>query len=122
MCQGVTRKSIFRGYWVSAFAGMTAVVCGALLRPPIAWAAEPTSTQIDEGVSIYDDVCAMCHGLGMIEPRGLAFNLRKFPKDDFERFRKSVLNGKGSMPAWRDKLTDEDIALLWAYISSSGAN
>jgi mono/diheme cytochrome c family protein len=82
-------------------------------------AAEPTAAQIDEGVSIYDDVCAMCHGLDMINPGGLTFDLRKFPKNDFERFRNSVLNGKGGMPAWRDKLSDEDIALLWAYISSS---
>jgi mono/diheme cytochrome c family protein len=82
-------------------------------------AAEPTSVEIDEGVSIYDDICAMCHGLAMINPRGPAFDLRKFPKDDFERFRNSILNGKGGMPAWRGKLTDEDIASLWAYVSSS---
>jgi mono/diheme cytochrome c family protein len=86
----------------------------------MAQAAEPTSAQIDEGLSIYDDVCAMCHGLDMIRPPGgLAFDLRNFPKTDFARFRNSVLNGKGGMPAWRDQLSDEDIALLWAYISSS---
>jgi cytochrome c6 len=102
-----------------AFAGMTALVCGALLCSPSAQAEEPTPAQIDEGLSIYDDVCAMCHGLEMINPGGLAFDLRKFPKNDFERFRNSVLGGKGGMPAWRDKLSDEDIALLWAYVSSS---
>jgi mono/diheme cytochrome c family protein len=103
-----------------AVAGMTALVCGVLFRSQMASAADPTPAQIDEGVSIYDDVCAMCHGLDLIKPPGgLAFDLRTFPKDDFERFRNSVLNGKGGMPAWRDKLTDEDIALLWAYVSSS---
>jgi len=90
------------------------------LRP--APAAEPTSEQIEEGVSIYEDFCAMCHGRNMMNTGGFAFDLRKFPKNDFARFRSSVLNGKGGMPAWRDKLTDEDIDLLWAYISTSSAN
>jgi mono/diheme cytochrome c family protein len=32
-----------------------------------------------------------------------------------------VLNGKGrAMPAWRDKLSDEDVAGLWAYVRSGG--
>jgi len=32
-----------------------------------------------------------------------------------------VLNGKGSaMPAWAGKLSDEDVANLWAYVASGG--
>jgi mono/diheme cytochrome c family protein len=105
-----------------AFAGMTAGICGMLIFAPPVRAAEPTPEQIEEGVSIYEDFCAMCHGRDLINPGGLAFDLRKFPKDDFARFRDSVLNGKGGMPAWRDKLSDEDLTLLWAYIGSSGGN
>jgi mono/diheme cytochrome c family protein len=101
---------------LSAFALMTIFVV------PSARAAEPTSEQIEEGVSIYEDFCAMCHGRNMMNPGGFAFDLRQFPKNDFARFRNSVLNGKGGMPAWRDKLTDEDIDLLWAYIGTSSAN
>jgi mono/diheme cytochrome c family protein len=57
----------------------------------------------------------------MVNPGALSFDLRKFPKDDFERFKGSVLNGKGrAMPAWRDKLSDEDVAGLWAYVRSGG--
>jgi mono/diheme cytochrome c family protein len=93
-----------------------------LLAAAAAHAADPTPEEIEEGVSIYEDFCAMCHGRDLINPGGLAFDLRKFPKGDFERFRNSVLNGKGGMPAWRDKLSDEDITLLWAYIGSSSAN
>jgi mono/diheme cytochrome c family protein len=34
-----------------------------------------------------------------------------------------VLNGKGQgMPAWRDKLADDDLTLLWAYVRSGGGN
>jgi cytochrome c6 len=98
------------------------VVVGVLLLAASARAAEPTSAQIEEGVSIYEDFCAMCHGRNMMNPGGFAFDLRQFPKNDFARFRNSVLNGKGGMPAWRDKLTDEDVDLLWAYIGTSSAN
>jgi hypothetical protein len=36
--------------------------------------------------------------------------------DDF-----CVLNGKSlAMPAWRDKISDDDVNLLWAYVRSGG--
>jgi hypothetical protein len=53
----------------------------------------------------------------MVAPGGVTFDLRKFPKDDFERFRNAVLNGKSpAMPAWRDRISDDDVKLLWAYV------
>jgi mono/diheme cytochrome c family protein len=106
----------------SRIAVFTSMLVATLLPLPLAQAAEPTSQQIEEGVSIYEDFCAMCHGRNMMNTGGFAFDLRQFPKNDFARFRNSVLNGKGGMPAWRDKLTDEDIDLLWAYIGTSSAN
>ena len=46
---------------------------------------------------------------------------RKFPKGDFDRFRNAVLNGKPpAMPPWRDKVGDDDVKLLWAYVRSGG--
>jgi len=89
---------------------------------PVARAADPTPEQIDQGRGVYEDFCAMCHGRDMAIGGGFAFDLRKFPKDDFERFRNSVLNGKGGMPAWRDKLADDEVALLWAYVRGGGSN
>lgn len=54
-------------------------------------------------------------------PGDVTFDLRKFSKDDFERFRNVVLNGKSpAMPAWRDKISDDDVKLLWAYVRSGG--
>ena len=86
---------------------------------PTTSAAE--SDLIEQGRDLYADTCAACHGRDMVNAGGIAFDLRKFPKDDFARFRSSVLNGKNeAMPAWRDKIDDSDLAALWAYVRSGG--
>jgi mono/diheme cytochrome c family protein len=76
---------------------------------------------LEQGRDLYADTCAACHGRDMVNAGGIAFDLRKFPKDDFARFRNSVLNGKSeAMPPWRDKIDDNDLAALWAYVRSGG--
>jgi cytochrome c55X len=83
--------------------------------------ARAADGDVDQGRDTYQELCATCHGPDMVNPGGLSFDLRKFPKDDLNRFKASVLNGKGSaMPAWSGKLSDEDIANLWAYVKSGG--
>jgi hypothetical protein len=73
------------------------------------------------GREVYDDFCVSCRGRDMVAPGGVTFDLRKFPKDDFERFRNAVLNGKSpAMPAWRDKISDDDAKLLWAHVRGGG--
>ncbi len=70
------------------------------------------------GREIYHENCSSCHGKEMLKP-GLAFDLKKFPKDDFQRFQSAVLNGKGSgMPAWKLKLSAEDVKLIWIYVKT----
>jgi mono/diheme cytochrome c family protein len=84
-------------------------------------AAQPNEAEVDQGREVYGDFCLTCHGRDMVNPGGVTFDLRKFPKDDFERFRNAVLNGKPpAMPAWRDKIGDEDLKSLWAYVRSGG--
>jgi len=76
---------------------------------------------VDQGRDTYQDLCSSCHGRDMVNSGTLSFDLRKFPKDDFARFKASVLNGKGTaMPAWAGKVSDEDLANLWAYVKSGG--
>ncbi len=105
--------------WGSSLSVLTLLV--GLLYPAIATATEPTEAEIDQGRQVYDDACVSCHGRDMVNPGGVTFDLRKFPKDDFERFRNAVLNGKPpAMPSWRDKISDEDVKLLWAYIRGGG--
>ncbi len=92
------------------------MIASALVFSPAAFAGD----DIEEGRNTYTEFCVGCHGKDMANP-GLAFDLRTFPKGDEARFRKSVLNGKGGgMPAWQDKLTDEDLKVLWAYVVSGG--
>jgi mono/diheme cytochrome c family protein len=103
---------------VRARAAVIAVCCAAIAGAPVR-AAE--ADLVEAGRDLYGDMCAMCHGRDMVNAGGVAFDLRKFPKDDFSRFRNSVLNGKNqAMPPWRDKLSDEDVAALWAYVRSGG--
>lgn len=57
----------------------------------------------------------------MVNPGTVSFDLRKFPADEKDRFRNSVLNGKGQgMPAWRGTVSPEQIDLLWAYVMTRG--
>ena len=47
---------------------------------------------------------------------GAAFNLRKFPPDQKERFVSSVTKGKNQMPPWGDFFKPNQIDELWAYV------
>lgn len=72
------------------------------------------------GAEIYHENCTACHGRGLVSPGGLAFDLRKFPLDEPERFRQSVLKGtpKG-MPAWQGLLSADDVKALWDYLKAN---
>ena len=87
----------------------------------LAVGARAAEGDVDQGRETYGELCVTCHGRDMVNAGALSFDLRKFPKDDFERFKSSVLNGKGrAMPPWRDKVSDEDVSNLWAYVRSGG--
>jgi mono/diheme cytochrome c family protein len=96
-----------------------AIIAG-LLTMPAAYATDDEA-QIDQGREIYGEFCVACHGRDLVSTSPVTFDLRKFPKDDAARFKDVVMNGKGqAMPPWRDKLSDEEVALLWAYVRSGG--
>jgi mono/diheme cytochrome c family protein len=71
--------------------------------------------QIATGAELYAVNCSPCHGARMQEP-GAAFNLRKFPPDQRERFVNSVTRGKNQMPPWGDFFKPEQLEALWAYV------
>jgi mono/diheme cytochrome c family protein len=74
-----------------------------------------TPEQIKKGSGMYAQHCAPCHGPRMQDPEG-AFDLRKFPSDQYDRFIRSVTNGKNSMPPWGGLFKRDEIDALWAYV------
>ena len=94
-----------------------ALIACTAFSTPVRPEAAPTPEQIDQGREVYEDNCETCHGRNMVSPGLVVFDLRKFPKDDPARFRGSVLDGKGNaMPAFRGRIGDADVDLLWAYV------
>ena len=90
----------------------------------LAWAAPPAAAQqpqkfsteqVEAGAEIYERNCSPCHGPHMRDPQA-AFNLRKFPADQHDRFVAAVTRGKNQMPPWGDMLKPADIEALWAYV------
>ena len=77
--------------------------------------------QIKSGSETYARHCAPCHGPRMANPEG-ASDLRKFPRDQRERFITSVSKGKNAMPPWGDLLKPDEIEALWAYVATGGRN
>ena len=72
--------------------------------------------QIAAGAEIFARNCSPCHGPRMQDPES-AFDLRKFPPAEHDRFVRSVTNGKNQMPPWGDLLGADDIEALWAYVT-----
>jgi mono/diheme cytochrome c family protein len=90
-------------------AGALALACAP------AFAQQPGGLQA--GAEIYARNCSACHGARMLDPQG-AFDLRKFPRDQRERFVASVSKGKNAMPPWGDVLKPEEIEALWLYVTT----
>lgn len=88
---------------------------------PQGFTAGFTPQQIRAGAGIYERNCSPCHGARMLDPQG-AFDLKKFPPDQEERFVNSVAKGKNQMPPWGDLLKREEIEALWAYVMAGGKN
>lgn len=77
----------------------------------------PKAELVEKGRATYTSYCVRCHGVNMVTT-GSAFDLRRFPRDQRERFEQSVLNGVRAMPAWKALLEPEDVSALWAYVLS----
>jgi mono/diheme cytochrome c family protein len=74
--------------------------------------------QIDRGKISYAQKCSHCHGPNLVNPGTVTPDLRAFP-DDWTRFVATVKEGKnGRMPPWADILSEQEIADVWAYVSS----
>jgi Cytochrome C oxidase, cbb3-type, subunit III len=76
----------------------------------------------NEGRAIYARQCSRCHGFNMNNNGLPAYDLRKFPKSERDRFVGSVRNGKlPKMPSsWGDVLSAYEIEALWIYVQAGG--
>jgi mono/diheme cytochrome c family protein len=107
--------------WTPASFAAVAVAVVANVRGPAAAqqsGADGGQIMIDRGKVTYAQKCSHCHGPNMINAGTVTPDLRAFP-DDKTRFVTTVKQGKNNrMPPWGDILSEDDIASLWAYISS----
>jgi cytochrome c6 len=92
-----------------------------LLGTATAW---PAFSQAP-GENVYEKKCAMCHGADGLATTPTAKNFKvasfKAPemmKASDAQFITSTRDGKGKMPAYKDKLTDEQIKDVTAFIRS----
>jgi mono/diheme cytochrome c family protein len=101
--------------WAAAHFAAVAITAPALTTHP---ASAQQNTEVDQGKVTFAQKCSHCHGPNMVNAGTIAPDLRKFP-DDKERFFTTVKLGKNNkMPPWGDLLNDDEIASLWAYMSS----
>lgn len=73
---------------------------------------------IAKGLGVYKQFCLKCHGVDMVNSGASAYDLRKYPVDQFDAFADAVMNGKGNMPAWGDILYPEELEQVWAYVAT----
>ena len=109
--------------WTQASAGADAASAASS-----AAAAAPTSTPAAEaaasapsvatGRRIYTSYCARCHGLNLAVSSSAFFDLRTFPKDDKERFMRSLRQGLRAMPAWAGIVKPEEMESIWLFVGS----
>ena len=111
-------------FWVGVLVLVTSAAGAA---SGVSTAAEPQkgrAARIKRGRAVYADRCARCHGadgqgrtsLGqMVEPPDLSDPAFQGALSD-ERMIYSVMNGRAGMPAFRKKLSRQDIAASIAYV------
>ena len=101
---------------LSAMKLVIAFACAVVFVSSGAFAEESfPKEQIAAGSELYAVNCSPCHGARLQDP-GAAFNLRKFPPDQRERFVSSITRGKNQMPPWGDFFKPDQLDALWAYI------
>jgi cytochrome c55X len=109
------------GFWMCALAALFVATASSFAAEVSPQAAANDPAQIAKGKTLYGTNCIHCHGINMVTPGTVAFDLREFPHDDKARFVNSVTHGKNNrMPPWGDILKPEDIDNLWAYVLTGG--
>ena len=105
-----TRRALVAGLVVVAVATAFAA-CGGSSAP-----ATPADPVLAHGQDIYNSKCASCHGKGGnggLGPKLAGVVANRYPNIDDQKA--VIADGRGSMPAWKDKLSDDDMTAVARY-------
>ena len=87
---------------MTAALALIAGAAGAQAMP----APQTQAEEVHTGKRLYVSYCTRCHGVNMVSPGGAFFDLRTFPREDKERFLRSMKEGKRAK-AVASKLTSK---------------
>jgi cytochrome c6 len=93
---------------------ITVILSGCLLISLTGWVSDKTITK-ENGKELYEINCSRCHGMDGTKRSWGAKNLQ-LSKADSLKAMKTIRNGKFIMPAFKKRLTDEQISLVYSYI------
>jgi uncharacterized membrane protein len=82
-------------------------------------AATASTTKIDGAAVFATAACASCHTLGAADAAGTSAPNLDSARPDAALVVARVTNGQGAMPAYRGKLSDEEIEALAEYVSDA---
>jgi cytochrome c6 len=92
------------------------------LAVAVVWVAPVLAADAGHGSQVFSSNCAACHiGGGNVVNGAKTLkqsDLDKYGMASVEAITQQVTNGKAAMPAFRGRLTDEDIADVAAYVLS----
>jgi cytochrome c6 len=98
----------------------------SLLLFLLGWHQEVLAADLSNGSKIFEAHCAGCHANGgNIIRRGKNLQLKaliKYKMDSIATISNLVINGKGVMSAFGDRLTPEEIADVAEYVLERAAN
>jgi mono/diheme cytochrome c family protein len=97
-------------------------LCLTLLALSCAPPAPPTTrteTGEPDGARIYQSWCAGCHGIdGSLGAEGV--RLREAHEKPREEIRRVIEEGRGQMPAWRNRLAEDEIEAVVDHVHGLG--
>jgi mono/diheme cytochrome c family protein len=93
-----------------------------VLVASLAWASSAFAA---DGAAVFKAKCAMCHGADGSASTGMGKSMGLKPPSSPEVQRMSnadltsvVTNGKGKMPAYKGKLSDDEISAVVKYVKT----